>query len=411
MNLCKSIIFNKENTLDINNINFKIEISEKFPKSLINKKYKNLLNNIKNIACNIDNWTVYRRLFTTLNFLNFHINKKNIGIYKKNILSRSFFKMIEIHNTYNIFKDYKNSNIKVALIAEAPGGFVEALYKLRKYNVDDKYYGISLINKHQYIPSWSYYKKKYSNNKKLSILEGFDKTGNIYKLSNMLNFIKTIGKHSCEIVTADGGFDFTDDYINQEYSFSRLFLCEIILALNLQKKGGNFIIKCFDLTHTFTIKLFYLLCNLYDKVIITKLTTSRQTNSERFIICKNLLHHLDDNTMWNFFNIIVRWDMLVINNKIHDIFNFNIPYSFLNKMDTYNGWFFQKQLDIFTYILDIEFNINNTITDNIVKDTVKNNIETCIMFCKVNNLFIDYSSPVLKTSIEDIVNYYFVLKK
>ena len=115
--------------------------------------------------------------------------------------------------------------------------------------------------------------------------------------------------------------------------------------------------------------------------------------------------------MWNFFNIIVRWDMLVINNKIHDIFNFNIPYSFLNKMDTYNGWFFQKQLDIFTYILDIEFNINNTITDNIVKDTVKNNIETCIMFCKVNNLFIDYSSHVLKTSIEDIVNYYFVLKK
>ena len=30
--------------------------------------------------------------------------KKNIGIYKKNVLSRSYFKMIEVKNDYNILQ-------------------------------------------------------------------------------------------------------------------------------------------------------------------------------------------------------------------------------------------------------------------------------------------------------------------
>ena len=41
--------------------------------------------------------------------------------------------------------------------------------------------------------------------------------------------------------------DFTKDYDNQEYNFLKLFFCEIVLALKLQKLGGTFIIKCFDL--------------------------------------------------------------------------------------------------------------------------------------------------------------------
>ena len=56
---------------------------------------------------------------------------------------------------------------------------------------------------------------------------------------------------------------------------------KIIVALNLQKKGGNFIIKCFDLTNELTIKIFYILCHLYEKTIITKLKTSRKTNFSR----------------------------------------------------------------------------------------------------------------------------------
>ena len=71
-------------------------------------------------------------------------------------LSRSFFKMIEIHNTYNIFKDYKNSNIKVALIAEAPGGFIQSiLHTSKTMNYTKNISAITLLSKDFKVPYWN----------------------------------------------------------------------------------------------------------------------------------------------------------------------------------------------------------------------------------------------------------------
>ena len=49
--------------------------------------------------------------------------------------------------------------------------------------------------------------------KNLELCEGYDKTGDIYKIINIFNFVNTVGKNSCDIVTADGGFDFTSDFV------------------------------------------------------------------------------------------------------------------------------------------------------------------------------------------------------
>ena len=57
------------------------------------------------------------------------------------------------------YKDMKNKDIKVCFIAEAPGGFIEAFYKLRN-NKDDNYYGISLLEDDDNIPCWYNLKKK-----------------------------------------------------------------------------------------------------------------------------------------------------------------------------------------------------------------------------------------------------------
>ena len=121
--------------------------------SYINYKQKNNLNNIKEYICNLKYWNIYRRLFNPLSLLNLLDEKKrNIGIYNNKILSRSFFKMIEIEKDYKIFYKYKNNNIKTTFIAEAPGGFIESFYKLRK-DYKDSYYGISLIEKNKNIPN------------------------------------------------------------------------------------------------------------------------------------------------------------------------------------------------------------------------------------------------------------------
>ena len=405
----KSIIINRLSYLK--NYNFKIITSEKYPEHYINTNYINLLNTIKNEVCKYENWYIYRKLFTSLLFLNFYYNKKNIGVFKRNVLSRSYFKMIEIHNDYNICKMNIN-NIKVAFIAEAPGGFIEAFYKIRN-KCYDNYYAISLIEENKNnIPTWYNLEKKMKYKTNLNILYGKNNTGDIYQLINICNLINTIGQNSCDVVTSDGGFDFTTDFINQEYNFSRLFICEIVLALNLQKIGGNFVIKCFDLTNILSLKVFYILCHYYEKVIISKLHTSRKTNSERYIICKNLQAYVDPSIIKNLFNIILKWDDITKNNtKIIDIFDFDLNKKFLTKLEIYNSWFFEKQLDIYKYIININNNLSNNLVNDIIKQIIIENIEKCLSFCKLNNIFINYHSYFIITDINSIINTHFILNK
>lgn len=409
----KSIIINRQSFIYSNKIDIDIDIktSDDYPIDYINKNYKNMLNKIKNDVCNFKNWYIYRKLFTNSLFLNYYHNKKNIGIFKKNVLSRSFFKMIEIQNDYNILK-MSNKKVKIAFIAEAPGGFIEACYKIRNKNIDDKYYTISLIdNKISNIPTWYNLKKKMIHKKNIEICSGYDNTGDIYKLINIFNYINYVGKHTCDIVTADGGFDFTTDFINQEYNFARLFLCEIIIGLNLQKIGGNFVIKCFDLTNILNLKIFYILCHLYEKVIITKLKTSRKTNSERYIVCKNMQEYIDDNILQKLYEVILKWDNYTEQNKkIIDIFSFEIDKFFIKKIELYNSWFFEKQLDIYRYIININNNLSNILINDIIKQIIIDNIDSCISFCRLNNIFIDFNSYFIETNINEIINTHFLLQ-
>ena len=401
----KSILLKQIDYLNLNNIELTITYEYEKNINYINSEQKNNLNNIKEYICNLKYWNIYRRLFNPLSLLNLlNEKKKNIGIYNNKILSRSFFKMIEIEKDYNIFHRYKNKNIKTTFIAEAPGGFIESFYKLRE-NYKDSYYGISLIEKNKNIPNWNnLLNKKYD---RLKLLYGYDNTGNIYKLINILNYINNIGEHSCDIVTADGGFDFTKDYNNQEYNFLKLFFCEIVLALKLQKYGGIFIIKCFDLTHIIGIKLFYILSHLYETITITKLKTSRQTNSERYIICKNLKVILNDNIIKRFYELILKWDYNVIN--FADLFNFNININFLKKLEEYNSWFYMKQIKVYNIIFSIDLNLNKSYIKIFIKQIIIKNIKKNLIFCNNNNLKINDNSYILNTHINFIIKKYFNL--
>jgi 23S rRNA U2552 (ribose-2'-O)-methylase RlmE/FtsJ len=204
--------------------------------------------------------------------------------YKKNIssvtpVSRSFFKLREI--IYDFHLDISGSS---SCVAEAPGGFIQSILS----HSDDnnvhitKIYGITLISDSKDIPYWN---SSIINNTSVHVSNGHDGTGNLYKLPNILSFIKTCGKSDCQLVTADGGFDYTTDF-EQELSSYKLFYSEIMIAINIQKKGGNFICKLFDLFYISTLQLVFLLYISYETISFIKPLTSRQSNSEKYIVCR-----------------------------------------------------------------------------------------------------------------------------
>ena len=97
--------------------------------------------------------------------------------------------------------------------------------------------------------------------------------------------------------------------------------------------------------------------------------------------------------------------------KLIDIFDFNLNNEFLKKLEIYNSWFFEKQLDIYNYIININNNLSNNIISNIIKQIILENIEKCMAFCKLNNIFINYQSYFIITDINSIINTHFILDK
>ena len=188
---------------------------------------------------------------------------------KKQVISRAYFKLYEIIYFEPIIL---NEKLTCFFICEAPGGFIECITDIRrKKNLRTEYISISkqdpLIKYDNYLEENNLFYGDITEN----INEKIDKV--ILKFPNGL-----------DLVTADGGFD-VKIFEAQEIISSKLLLCEIYLALKTQKIGGMFIIKFFDMFSHNSIIYYMLLCTFYNYVKIIKPQTSRNCNSERYIVC------------------------------------------------------------------------------------------------------------------------------
>lgn len=236
--------------------------------------------------------------------------KNNICDYMP--LSRSFFKMIELSNTFLKNRLLANMyGIKSLHLAEGPGGFIEGLIHMRKKLVpkhiqqQDLYYGMTLIDNTNIpsvtqvpgnhvkdltstVPSWKKSKRFIQDNPGVIITTGYDGTGNLYHKCNIEYLWHRFGD-KMDLVTADGGFDFSVDYNCQEYLAGRLIYAEIMGALVSLKIGGTFICKFFDIINTLSVDFLYLLQCKFKYIYIFKPKTSRHANSEKYVVCIDYL--------------------------------------------------------------------------------------------------------------------------
>ena len=256
---------------------------------------------------------------------------------KPNILSRGFFKLWEILYYFDLI-DIKSDFVS-AHLAEGPGSFIQATIFYRDLfstkSKTDKYYAITL-HPEQNFPSLG--EDEAEDKKQMKEFE--DKSSKIIKSKSDVQFkggyvpplekafiryydaeqpkrfvqyetvnkltanktedrtngdlldpktIKLFGGHisqKVDFITADGGLNWKNEN-TQEQEAVKLIFGEIVSAIKIQKKGGNFVIKFFETFTDMSVKLLLILMSFYDKVHLIKPLTSRMSNSEKYAVCMN----------------------------------------------------------------------------------------------------------------------------
>jgi 23S rRNA U2552 (ribose-2'-O)-methylase RlmE/FtsJ len=284
--------------------------------------------------------------------------------------------MIELTTFFNLLEQMTTAPIQSFHLAEGPGGFIEALTHLRKCKTD-RYIGMTILDdKHDTnIPAWKKSQRFLAENSNVEIENGADGTGDILKLENLLQ-CQSKYSSSMDIITGDGGFDFSIDFNNQEKNIAKLLFGQIVYALIMQKYDGHFILKIFDCFTYNTLDILSILSSFYKKVYITKPQTSRYANSEKYVVCKGFLfHHSKD-----FAPFLITAFSNMTSSNLHPQRFLTIPYSlyFLTKMEEYNAIFGQQQIENIYYTLSfIEYKYKQEKLDTLVRS----NIQKCIHWC------------------------------
>jgi len=347
-------------------------------------KYSNSLSYyLYNIKKQIDKhereWDIYKKYTNPYEYINSIVPYKKKSIAKHKPLSRSYYKMIEIMNTFNI--DFSTSPIQSFHLAEGPGGFIEALLHKRN-NKSDKYIGMTLIDNDNdpNVPAWKKTSDFLNKNQNVLIETGADNTGNILSLENLV-YCKNKYGSSMDIITGDGGFDFSLDFNNQEISISRLLFAQMCFAVSMQKKRGIFILKIFDCFIEHSVDILYILSSFYDKVYIIKPQTSRYANSEKYIVCKDFLF----DTSEHFFPFLYNAFDKMSNDElpVYRYLNLPICYYFINKLEEYNAILGQQQIENIHYTISL---IEHKYKQDKIDNLIKINIQKCIQWCLKNNI-------------------------
>jgi 23S rRNA U2552 (ribose-2'-O)-methylase RlmE/FtsJ len=296
-------------------------------------------------------------------------------------------------------------------LAEGPGGFIEAVVKMRN-NANDRYYGMTLINDHDHnVPGWHKSKHFLDQNKNVIIEYGKDGTGDLQNGENLLYCYEKYA-NSMDLITADGGFDFSYDFNNQETECTKLIFCQICFAIAMQKIGGTFVIKFFDSFTRISLEMLYLLSALYEEVYFIKPNTSRHANSEKYVVCKKYRANADlQGFIMKLYMIIQAMQEQEQEQQqeqqqeqekekeekeeknIISLFAVEIPYLYSNRIEEYNAIFGQQQIENIHMTLQL---ILNNKRDKL-ETMKKTHIQKCIEWCQKYN--IPYHKNILNNNI------------
>lgn len=323
-------------------------------------------------------WDTYKKYTNPYEYINTIVPNKAKCISKYKPLSRSYFKMLELIASFDLCSfDVINS----FHLAEGPGGFIEAIANVRR-NPTDSYIGMTLLDDaiDNNIPAWKKSENFIRSNPNVKIENGATGTGDILSIENFDDCVSKYGS-SMNVITADGGFDFSSDFNNQENDIVKLLFAQACYAICLQKKGGHFVLKIFDCFMEHTIDILYILSAFYKNVYITKPNTSRYANSEKYIVCKNFLF----SSVSSFLPMLRACILSAINSKnpIHRFLTCPISSCYINKIEEYNAIAGQQQIDHIQQTIALMDNKHN---GDKIDNLIRVNVQKCMNWCATHDV-------------------------
>ncbi|XP_076654146.1 cap methyltransferase 2 isoform X2 [Halictus rubicundus] len=231
---------------------------------------KHELNDIKSSLnnYNIEQWHLHTTNRNSARNVMSYLRKQ----VEPEFLTQAWCKFYEIVSSFPLIPiahiDNNNGYFKSVHLCEAPGAFVTSLNHWLKTNMPKIQWDwtATTLNPHY---------------------EG-------YSTSEMITddrFIRHTLDHWCfgkdNTVTADGSIDCTGDPGEQENIVAHLHFCEAIAALHFLQTGGSFVLKIFTTFECHSICLLYLLCCCFNEVNVIKPATSKEGNSETYVVCTN----------------------------------------------------------------------------------------------------------------------------
>jgi len=208
-------------------------------------------------------------------------------------LSRSYFKLVELLHICQFFERHKEPKLRSLHICEGPGGFIEAFHSMAetKKRIIQSSYAMTLKSTHQMIPGWRRATQFLQKHPMVHLVYGPTRTGNIYEPCNQEECATLANQQGgAHLVTADGGFDFSEDFQNQEKTIVRLLVSSAIILLRCVATDGDIVLKIFDCNSKITRDIVYCLASCFKQWTLYKPVTSRPCNSEWYFLGKSAFH-------------------------------------------------------------------------------------------------------------------------
>ena len=218
---------------------------------------------------------------------------------KQDIVSRNFYKIWELIHYYDLL-DTDAASIKTLNISNYPGGLIQANMLFReKYSKSsgksDHHFYLKInsdTEKDDYSDKYEEQDSKFFSTANKSsitpIKDDINSASSIKKVKSQVGDV--------DIIIGEGGYDWNDENTQEQLSQFTIF-SEIITAINTQKKGGSFILKVYEMFTELSFKFVSILKYMYDKVFIVKPLMSRDSSSEKYLVCKGFKGDKDNQTV------------------------------------------------------------------------------------------------------------------